>query len=99
MLFKEIVDARTDGRTDGRTHDGQWAITKAHLEHKVLRWAKNITFLQFESEHLYDNTNIFLKNEYFEHLKKYFMINKNYIYINALLSVWTYNCHDTTFLN
>jgi len=32
--------------THGRTHaltmdDGQWAITKAHLEHFVLRWAKN----------------------------------------------------------
>ena len=35
MLFKEIVDARTD--------DGQWAITKAHLEHFVLRWAKKFT--------------------------------------------------------
>ena len=41
MLFKEIVDARTDGRTDARwIDDGQWAITKAHPEHKVLRWAK-----------------------------------------------------------
>jgi len=42
MLFKEIVDARTDARTHARTmDDGQWAITKAHLEHVVLRWAKN----------------------------------------------------------
>jgi len=38
MLLKEIVDARTDGRT---MDDGQWAITKAHLEHFMLRWAKN----------------------------------------------------------
>jgi len=38
MLFKEIVDARTHART---MDDGQWAITKAHLEHFVLRWAKN----------------------------------------------------------
>jgi len=61
MLFKKIVDARTDARThdvltdghllgilvpnkcpsvcpDARTMDnGQWAITKAHLEHFVLR--------------------------------------------------------------
>jgi len=29
MLFKEIVDAQTDGRT---MDDGQWAITKAHIE-------------------------------------------------------------------
>jgi len=37
-LFKEIVDARTDAQTmDHR----QWAITKAHLEHIVLRWPKN----------------------------------------------------------
>jgi len=41
MLFKEIVDARTHVRTHARTmDDGQWAITKAHLEHFVLRWAK-----------------------------------------------------------
>ena len=32
----------TDGCTHKRTMDnGQWAITKAHLEHFVLRWAKN----------------------------------------------------------
>jgi len=31
-LFKEIVDGRTDART---MDDGQWAITKAHLEHFV----------------------------------------------------------------
>jgi len=43
MLFKEIVDRRTHARTDGRTMDGgQWAITKAHIEHFVLRWAKNV---------------------------------------------------------
>ena len=36
-LFKEIVDAQTDTRM---MDDGQWAITKAHLEHFVLRWAK-----------------------------------------------------------
>jgi len=41
MLFKEIVDAQTHARTDGRMDDGQWTITKAHLEHFVLRWAKN----------------------------------------------------------
>ena len=34
-MLKEIVGAR-DGCTDGRTmDDGQWAITKAHLEHFV----------------------------------------------------------------
>ena len=37
-LFKEIVDGRTHART---MDDGQWAITKAHIEHFVLRWAKN----------------------------------------------------------
>jgi len=32
MLFKEIVDARTDARTHGRTTDAEhWRITKAHL--------------------------------------------------------------------
>jgi len=35
MWFKEIVDGRTD--------DGQWAITKAHIEHFVHRWAKKFT--------------------------------------------------------
>jgi len=33
MLFKEIVDERT-------LYDGQWTITKSHIEHFVLRWAK-----------------------------------------------------------
>jgi len=34
----------THGRTDGQTmDDGQWAITKAHLEHFVLRWAKKFS--------------------------------------------------------
>ena len=39
MLFKEIVDARTDARTHGRTTDieGSQKLT----EHFVLRWAKN----------------------------------------------------------
>jgi len=39
MLFKEIVDARTDARTDGRWTpdiDGSQKLT----EHFVLRWAK-----------------------------------------------------------
>ena len=39
MLFKEIVDARTDGRTDGRRMpdiEGSQKLT----EHFVLRWAK-----------------------------------------------------------
>jgi len=47
MLFKEIVDGCTDVRTD----DGQWAITKAHLEHFVLRWAKKeIIILSLDSK-------------------------------------------------
>jgi len=40
MLFKEIVDARTDARTDGRRTpdiEGSQKLT----EHFVLRWAKN----------------------------------------------------------
>jgi len=39
MLFKEIVDGRTDARTDARTPDieGSQKLT----EHFVLRWAKN----------------------------------------------------------
>ena len=38
MLLKEIVDAQTHGHMDALTmDDGQWAITKAHLEHCVLR--------------------------------------------------------------
>jgi len=41
MVFEEIVDTRTRAQTDGWTiDDGQWAITKAHLEHFVLRGAK-----------------------------------------------------------
>jgi len=43
MLFKEIVDARRQARTHAQTmDDGQWAITKAHLEHFVLRWANKM---------------------------------------------------------
>jgi len=41
MLFKEIVDARTDARTDGRRTpdiEGSQKLT----EHFVLRWAKKI---------------------------------------------------------
>jgi len=39
-LKKLLTHAWTDARTDARTvDDGQWAITKAHLEHVVLRWA------------------------------------------------------------
>jgi len=43
MLFKEIVDARTDARTHGRTDDGRRTLKdhKSSLEHFVLRWAKN----------------------------------------------------------
>jgi len=38
MLFKEIVEGRTDGRTHARTTDieGSQKLT----EHFVLRWAK-----------------------------------------------------------
>jgi len=41
MLFKEIVDARTDARTHGRTDDGRRTLKdhKSSLEHFVLRWA------------------------------------------------------------
>ena len=36
-MFKDIVSARMHGRMHGRTmEDGQWAITKAHLEDIVL---------------------------------------------------------------
>jgi len=41
MLFKEIVDARTDGRTDGRRTpdiEGSQKLT----EHFLLRWDKNL---------------------------------------------------------
>ena len=44
MLFKEIVDGRTDGRTHGRRTpdiEGSQKLT----EHFVLRWAKNACFL------------------------------------------------------
>jgi len=34
----EVVDGRTDSRS---MDDRQWAITKAHLAHFVLRWADN----------------------------------------------------------
>ena len=43
MLFKEIVDARTDARTHARTTDDGHRTLKDHkssLEHFVLRWAK-----------------------------------------------------------
>jgi len=45
MLFKEIVDARTDARTHARTDAGRRTLKdhKSSLEHFVLRWAKNIT--------------------------------------------------------
>ena len=41
-LFKEIVDTQMDGRKQAHMHgramdDGQWAITKAHIENIVLR--------------------------------------------------------------
>jgi len=37
----DVVYKNVDARTHARTmDDGQWAITKAHLEHVVLRWAK-----------------------------------------------------------
>jgi len=41
MLFKEIVDGRTDARTDWRRTpdiEGSQKLT----EHFVLRWAKNV---------------------------------------------------------
>jgi len=57
-LVEEIVDAQTDGRTDALT-DRHWAITKAHLEHFVLRWAKNnnpyltLFALKYTNRHFY----------------------------------------------
>ena len=39
-LKKLLTHARTHART---MDDWQWAITKAHLEHFVLRWAKKFT--------------------------------------------------------
>ena len=57
MLFKEIVDARTHGRTDGRTDDGrQWAITKAHPEHFVLRWAKKEKVRKLDVNNILDQS-------------------------------------------
>jgi len=45
----------TDGRTHARTmDDGQWDITKAPLEHFVLRWAKkNLIKMTFMFEELW----------------------------------------------
>ena len=44
MLFKEIVDGRTDGRTHARTDDGRRTPdiegSQKLTEHFVLRWAK-----------------------------------------------------------
>ena len=45
MLFKEIVDGRTDARTHARTDDGRQTPdiegSQKLTEHFVLRWAKN----------------------------------------------------------
>jgi len=41
MLFKEIVDGRTDTRTDGRRLPDIKGSQKL-TEHFVLRWAKNV---------------------------------------------------------
>jgi len=53
MFFKEIVDARTHART---MDDGQWAITKAHLEHFVLRWAKKWLYTESFALHCIKNS-------------------------------------------
>ena len=59
-LFEWKVDdarthARTHGRTDGRTtDDGQLGVTKAHLEHFVLRWAKNSCLGLIEAVHQFN---------------------------------------------
>jgi len=50
-LFLEIVDGWTDGHTHAQTmDDGQWAITKAHLEHFVLKLAKNNNNNRFSAQ-------------------------------------------------
>ena len=62
-LFKEIVDAQTDTWT---LDDGQWAITKAYLEHFVLRWAKKkqkILLVYFSSHLSLQETPAMLKQE------------------------------------
>ena len=53
MLFKEIVDARTDARTHGRRTpdiEGSQKLT----EHFVLRWAKN----EWSNQHWSDTHSI-----------------------------------------
>ena len=41
MLFKEIVDGRTDGRTDDGRRTPDIEGSQKLTEHFVLRWAKN----------------------------------------------------------
>jgi len=42
MLFKEIVDGRTDGRTDDGRRTPDIEGSQKLTEHFVLRWAKKI---------------------------------------------------------
>ena len=41
MLFKEIVDGRTDGRTDDGRRTPDIEGSQKLTEHFMLRWAKN----------------------------------------------------------
>ena len=44
MLFKEIVDGRTDGRTDDGRRTPDIEGSQKLTEHFVLRWAKKKTY-------------------------------------------------------
>ena len=55
MLFKEIVDARTDARTDGGRRMPDIEGSQKLTEHFVLRWAKNYEYHKYLSTQYQDN--------------------------------------------
>jgi len=60
MLFKEIVDARSDGRT---TDAGHWRITKAHLSTSCSG--------ELKSENNEWENETFLMKEYFKSIENW----------------------------
>jgi len=90
----------THGRTAGRTmDDGQWAITKAHLEHIVLRWAKTYHFENFNQKchicFIFVSVSIFYQyvgKLFFGRIKKTLIMNINTTPGVALTSEYEHMC-------
>jgi len=75
-VFKEIVDAHMHAQT---MNDGQGAITKAHLEHFVLRWAKKINSLIHKYTRMWITTCIeIIKETLLQHNKWQRKVNCNH---------------------